>query len=126
MAGTTASRAKAKLPPEVIVGNFHFSDVPFVVGTSTAPSHSVGGNLQQLLAEMKRRGAPNPFHAAVGGEVKRRGARWDPALEKSAQQVIEIESELNQLAKEYAATEAAVKHVCLSHGRRRGVGGMWG
>lgn len=122
MAGTVASRAKAKPTPEVIIGNFHFSDVPFVVGTSTAPSHSIGGNLQQLLAEMKRRGAPNPFHAAVGGEVKKKGARWDPALEKSAQQVMELESELNQLAKEYAATEAAVKHVRLGNGRW-GLGG---
>ncbi|XP_065837995.1 centrosomal protein of 57 kDa-like [Oscarella lobularis] len=33
-------------------------DMPFVVGTSTAPSHSVTGNVQQTLAMMKRRNMP--------------------------------------------------------------------
>eukprot|EP00117_Sycon_ciliatum_P010068 scpid19888/ scgid12111/ len=47
----------------------NLAHIPFVVGQSTAPSHSVGGSLQQVLAELKR------HHPVICDRVSSRARR---------------------------------------------------
>eukprot|EP00731_Ephydatia_muelleri_P032049 Em0023g556a len=92
------SYCSSKPLPDV---HYHASlkDVPFVVGTSTSPSHSLGANCQCILATMKRHNALLCGAAAVAaahGKKKR-----SSATTRSRELLATLEEELGHLAFEH-------------------------
>ncbi|EDQ92372.1 uncharacterized protein MONBRDRAFT_4878 [Monosiga brevicollis MX1] len=70
-----------------------FNGVPFVAGTSTAPSQSLGGNLQQVFALLKRQGHPVQLRAETE-------AHGEPLSEQAHRELIYKNRRLLQEARE--------------------------
>ncbi|KAM4796652.1 centrosomal protein of 57 kDa isoform 2-T2 [Rhinophrynus dorsalis] len=100
-------------------------DVPFVAGTSTAPSHSVRANVQHVLQLMKQHNKALCNEKVVGQqpvEKKESGIRWieDPAASSASYQdlsevLLTLEDEFGQMSFDH---QELVKQIQEAHSDR--------